>query len=89
MTITAKNAKTQIFLDPMTSSAGSIMNLSDVLKCLYLGENLSIYATERFILDNELFYSHEKAKSVKNAVLGKLEKTSKPKFRPDHLDRTI
>ena len=70
----------------MTSSAGSIMALSGDLKYLCLGESLNIYATSRFILENELYFSQGKAKSVETAVHGKLEETSKPHLdrRPDH-----
>ena len=65
----------------MTISAGSIMALSGDLKYLCLGESLNIYATSRFILENELYFSQGKAKSVESAVHGKLEETSKPSFR--------
>ena len=56
------------------------MALSGDLKCLCLGESRNIYATSRFILENELS-SQGKAKSVETAVHGKLEETSKPSFR--------
>ena len=65
----------------MTVSAGSIMALSGGMKCLCLGESLNIYATSRFILENELYSSLGKAKSVEIAVHGKLEETSKTSFR--------
>ena len=65
----------------MKSSAESIMALSGDLKCLCLGESLNIYATSRFILENELYSSQMKAKSVETAAHGKFEKTSKPLFR--------
>ena len=64
----------------MTCSAGSLMTLSDDLKCLCLGESLNTYATSRFILENELYSSQGKAQSVENAE-GKFEETSKPLFR--------
>ena len=57
------------------------MALSGDQKCLCLGESLNICATSRFILDNELYSYEGKAKSVKTAVHGKLEETSKPSFR--------
>ena len=69
------------FSSAMTSSTGSIMALSGDLKCLCLGESLNIYVTSRFILENELYSSQGKAKSVETAVHGKLEETSKPSFR--------
>ena len=50
------------FSSEMKSSAGSIMALSGDLKCLCLGESLNIYATSRFILENELYSSQGKAK---------------------------
>ena len=74
------------FYSEKTSSAGSIMALSGDLKCLCLGESLNIYATIRFILENELYSFQGKAKSVETAVHGKLEETSNPRLdrRPDH-----
>ena len=65
----------------MTRSAGSIKALSGDLKCLCLGESLNIYATSRFILENELYSSQGKAKSVETAMHEKFEETSKPSFR--------
>ena len=65
----------------MTSFAGSIMSLHGDMKCLCLGETLNIYATSRFILENELYSSQEKAKSAETEVHGKVEETSKPSFR--------
>ena len=64
------------FSSEITSSTGSIMALSGDLKCLCLGESLNIYATSRIILENELYSSQGKAKSVETAVHGKLEETS-------------
>ena len=57
------------------------MALSDYLKCLCLGESLNIYATSRFILENELYFSQRKVKSVETAVHGKFEETSKHSIR--------
>ena len=63
------------------------MALSDVLRCLFLGESLKKHAIKGFILENKLNSSQGNAKSVKNAVSGKFEQTSKPHSdrRPDPL----
>ena len=47
------------------------MRLSGDLKGLCLGESLNIYAITRFILENELYSSQGKARSVEPAVHGK------------------
>ena len=57
------------------------MAFSGDRKYLCLGESLNIYATSRFILENELYFSRAKAKSVETAVHGKFEETSKPSFK--------
>ena len=57
------------------------MALSGDLKCLCLGDSLNIYATNRFILENELYFSQGKGKSIETAVHGKIEETSKTSFR--------
>ena len=69
------------FSSALTTSAGSIMALSGYLKCLCLIRSLNIYATSRFILENELYSSQGKANSIETAVHRKLEETSKPSIR--------
>ena len=65
----------------LASSAGPIMAASGDLKCLCLDDSLKIYYTSRFILENELYSSQGKAKSVEITVHGKFEENSQPSFR--------